>query len=160
MNTIPAATISTLTLFCFYAVSFTKFLFDGIGQPRKQKDGTMSAGNPSLSNGIVRLWALVLGLAGAIVSYLMTSASYNRVGLYDQVLLGASAAVLAVITYHIGSLFKGAFDTADGTTTTVTVKEPASQPAIPQPAQVSVSQTTQPPPLVETPPSALPPAAV
>lgn len=143
MGTVPTTSVATIVLFVFYWVSFTKFLFNGIGQPTKQPDGTRSQGNPSLSNGIIRLWALLAGIAGALVSYFMTTASYNRVGIYDQILLGASGAVGAIVTYHISNLFTGAFDSLDGTTTTVTVQQPPTPPTMP-PAQVSVSQTSQP----------------
>lgn len=107
------ATISTLVLFVFYAVSFTKFAFDGIAQPGKDTAGNATPGKPALQNGVVRLWALLLGVTGALVDYFFTTAHYDRTGIYTEVKLGAAAAVGAIVTYHIGPLFKSAFDGAD-----------------------------------------------
>lgn len=108
-----AANLAALVLFVYYAVSFTKVLVAKLSS------------DPSTSNGIVRIWALILGLAGAIGDYLMTAPHYDRLGIYTELKLGAAAAIGAIITYHIGqSTFMDAFDTAiltPGQTTVTTV---------------------------------------
>ena len=94
------ANLAALVLFVFYAVTFTK---GPIG---------LLSSSPTTSNWIIRIWALVLGLAGAVGDYLMTASVVSRLGVYTELKLGAAAAVGAIVTYHIGSAsFVDAFAT-------------------------------------------------
>lgn len=132
--------VAGLLLFVFYAVSFTKTPFSKV------------IADPDWQTWAVRLWALVLGIGGALVdSHFGNNAAWNGPQVYDAIKAGGAAAVGAIITYHIGQPgFLGVFDSAQtlgAAVTTVTVKEPVPKPVVAEHAQVSVTQTTKPEPV-------------
>jgi hypothetical protein len=153
--------VAGLVLFVYYAVSFTKFLFDGVAKPGVDKNGKPTPGNPGLQNGLVRLWALALGVAGAVIDAHFGSNLAWGAPVYQAVKDGALGAIGAIITWHVGqNTFIGAFDGVAGTSTVTTVavaQPPAPVTTAPAPI-VTVTQSQPAPTPLPTPP-ALPDSA-
>lgn len=89
-----------ILLFVFYAVSLTKTPFDQLLKV------------PAWHDWAIRIWAIVLGVVASVVN--------NRYGLgvhlttYAAMLNGASGAIAAILTYHVGNgAFVSAFDGKD-----------------------------------------------
>jgi hypothetical protein len=112
---LQATTIAAITLFVYYAVTFTKEPFNGIK-------------NSAMSNWAVRIWALVLGIGAAIFEgHFDSGIAWTGTPMYDAVKAGAGAAMLAIITYHIGQPgFLGAFG-ADTSQPKPTASSPSTE---------------------------------
>jgi len=126
-----------LLLFIFYAVSFTKTPFSKL------------INDPDWQNWAIRLWALALGIGAAIVES-HTSSGWLGASVYNAVKEGGAAAVGAIVTYHIGTGFNGAFDvTTKSITATTKVEGTVETPVevTPQPATAAAEPETpsQPP---------------
>lgn len=116
---VNAPNIAGILLAVFYAVSFTKTPF------------TKLIKDNDWQTWLIRMWALVLGVVFSVVN--------NHYGIghtastYQAVVDGALAAVSAIITYHVGNGFVGAFDGSSDTKPAVvqTPEDDDTDPYIP-----------------------------